>query len=312
MSNSENNSLLQQTSVGDKERLMKIASIASLLIAIILVGIKGFAWFKTGSVAMLGSLLDSGLDTAAALINLYFIRSALRPADHDHRFGHGKAEPLGGMLQAMIIGGSAFFLIAESIRRIPNPGLPDHSTLGITIMLASSALVAGLVVFQRYVIKRTGSMIVSGDALHGLGDLLINFGVILALVISTQFDAPLIDPIVALILAMILIRGAWSIGKNAINQLMDTEFSAQEREHIKQLACSHPEVTGVHDLRTRKAGISSFIQMHVEMDGSMLLSEAHEIADSVEQTISEQYPNTEVLIHQDPQGVERVDSFLLS
>lgn len=312
MTNSSNNPLIKQTPIEHQQRLLNIASIASLVVAITLVGIKSFAWFKTDSVALLGSLLDSSLDMAAALINLYFIRSALRPADHDHRFGHGKAEPLGGMLQAMIIGGSALFLCAESVRRFTNPELPDNSTLGINIMIISSALTAGLVAFQHYVVKRTGSMIISGDALHGLGDLLINAGVILALLLSNQLEAPFVDPIIALLLAMILLKGAWSIGKNAIEQLMDTEFSEEERKHIKCLACEHPKVTGVHDLRTRRAGMSSFIQLHIEMDGNMPLREAHDVADQVEHAIRQEYPNTEVLIHQDPEGVERIDSFLRS
>ena len=261
---------------------------------------------------MLGSLIDSVLDTAASLINMYFIRSALRPADTEHRFGHGKAEPIGGMLQAMIIGGSALFLIAEAIRRFSHPAIPDHSSLGINIMLISSVLVAALVLFQRYVAKHTGSLIVSADALHGFGDILINVGVIIALFISTRFNAPIFDPIIALALAGILLRGAWSIGKEAIQQLMDTEFSHQERDQIRTIARRHSKVTDIHDLRTRRAGLSSFIQMHLEMDGKLNLQEAHTIADEVEKSIQVAFPEAEVLIHQDPHGAEKVDSFLRS
>ncbi len=261
---------------------------------------------------MLGSLLDSILDTAASIINLLFLRSALRPADTEHRFGHGKAEPIGGMFQAMIIGGSAFFLIAESIRRLIEPAMPTHTHLGISIMLISSVLVAGLVLFQRYVAKQTGSMIVSADALHGFGDIVINLGVVFALLISTQFNAPLVDPIIGIVLAGILLRGAWTIGNSAIQQLMDAEFSPQERQQIREIACRHPLVNDIHDLRTRRAGFSSFIQLHLEMDGSMNLSTAHQIADEVERSIKQAFADAEVLIHQDPQGSETVDSFLRS
>ena len=293
-----------------KERLMKIATGASVLVATVLVIIKGIAWFKTGSVAMMGSLLDSILDAGAAGLNLYFVRRALRPADESHRFGHGKAEPIGGMIQAMIIGGSAFFLIAESGRRFIEPSMPSNSELGIVIMLVSSAIVAGLVVLQRYVVKRTNSLVVSGDALHGLGDIMINLGVIVALFISTRFNAPFVDPVVGILLAGILLRGSWEIAIQAMRQLMDTEFSPDERRKIRQIALDHPSVNDLHDLRTRRAGLVSFIQLHIELDGELNLVAAHEIADEVELSIRRAFPDSEVLIHQDPHGKETVSQFL--
>jgi len=294
----------------EKERLLKLATSLSMLVASSLVVIKCIAWIKTSSVAMLGSLLDSVLDGAAAALNLMFVRRALPPADQRYRFGHGKAEPIGGMFQSMIIGASAFFLIAESIRRLVEPQMPGNSRLGITIMLVSSALVGLLVVFQRYVVRKTGSMVVSADALHGFGDIMINLGVIVALVASTQFDAPYIDPIIGIILAGILLRGAWEIGTTALRHLMDAEFSEQDRIKIREIATSHPQVTDIHDLRTRSAGLSSFIQLHIELDGELNLNEAHEIADDVELSIRKQFPEAEVLIHQDPHGIESISQFL--
>jgi len=293
-----------------KARLLKIATGASLLVATTLVLIKGIAWFKTGSVAMLGSLLDSILDFGAAGLNLYFVRRALRPPDERHRFGHGKAEPIGGMFQAMIIGGSAVFLIAESIRRLIEPAMPTNTEIGIIIMVVSSAIVGGLVILQRYVVKRTGSLVVSGDALHGFGDIMINIGVIIALFASTRFDAPYIDPVVGILLACVLLRGSWEISTQAMRQLMDAEFSPDERQRIRNIALNHPAVTDLHDLRTRRAGLTSFIQLHIELDGRMNLVEAHEIADEVEASIRMEFPESEVLIHQDPQGEETVTQFL--
>jgi ferrous-iron efflux pump FieF len=293
-----------------KERLLKIATGASALVAITLVIIKGIAWLKTGSVAMMGSLLDSVLDAGAAGLNLYFVRRALRPADERYRFGHGKAEPIGGMFQAMIIGGSAVFLIAESVRRFINPEMPSNSELGIVIMLVSSALVGGLVLLQRYVVKRTDSLVVSGDALHGFGDIMINLGVIVALFVSTRFDAPYVDPVVGILLAGILLNGSRSIALSAIEQLMDVEFSTDERQKIRDIALGHPAVTDLHDLRTRRAGLTSFIQLHIELDGTMNLVQAHEIADEVELSIRSEFPDSEVLIHQDPHGEETVTQFL--
>ena len=253
----------------DKARLMKLATGASVVVASVLIGIKGVAWWQTGSVAMLASLLDSVLDGLAAGINLFFVRRALRPASKQYRFGHGKAEPIGGMFQAIIIGASALFLVSECVRRLLEPSLPTNTQLGIAIMVVASLLVGVLVMFQRYVVKRTGSLIVSGDALHGIGDVGINVGVILALLISTRFDAPYVDPVIGILLALALARGAWEIGSTAIRQLMDVEFSEEERQQIRDIALEHSEVSDIHDLRTRRAGLSSFIQFHIEMDGSM-------------------------------------------
>jgi ferrous-iron efflux pump FieF len=292
--------------------LLTLATTASVLVALSLTAIKGVAWYHTGSIAMLGSLLDSILDTAASILNLLFVRHALQPADGRHRFGHGKAEPLGGIFQAMIIGASALFLSVESGRRLMEPVMPTNTELGITIMLISSVVVAVLVVLQRYVVKQTESLVVEADALHGFGDIVINLGVILALVLSTQFNAPYIDPVIGFILAGILLRGAWHIGQRAMQQLMDEEFSDEEREKIRTIIQQHPHANDIHDLRTRRAGLSSFIQLHLELDGNMKLEQAHIIADEVEALILEEFPNAEVLIHQDPHGKERVTSFMRS
>ena len=294
----------------DKARLMKLATGASVVVASVLIGIKGVAWWQTGSVAMLASLLDSVLDGLAAGINLFFVRRALRPASKQYRFGHGKAEPIGGMFQAIIIGASALFLVSECVRRLLEPSLPTNTQLGIAIMVVASLLVGVLVMFQRYVVKRTGSLIVSGDALHGIGDVGINVGVILALLISTRFDAPYVDPVIGILLALALARGAWEIGSTAIRQLMDVEFSEEERQQIRDIALEHSEVSDIHDLRTRRAGLSSFIQFHIEMDGSMSLTRAHEISDQVELAVREAFPDSEVLIHEDPEGAESIPQFL--
>jgi ferrous-iron efflux pump FieF len=293
-----------------KERLLKIATSASVVVATLLVLIKGVAWVKTGSVAMMGSLLDSILDAAAAVLNMYFVRRALKPADERHRFGHGKAEPLGGVFQAMIIGGSAIFLAAESIRRFFEPEMPTNSELGIIIMVISSVIVSGLVLLQRYVVKRTDSLVIAGDALHGFGDIMINVGVIIALFVATRFDAPFIDPVIGILLSGILFRGSYEIGRNAMRQLMDAEFTPEERQKIREIAMSNPNISDLHDLRTRRAGLTSFIQLHIELDGSMNLTEAHEIADAVELEIRRAFPDSEVLIHQDPHGKENVSQFL--
>lgn len=309
MSNSPNSTAAQEI---DKQRLVKLAGIASVAVAVFLFALKTIAWLHTGSVAMLGSLLDSLLDCAASTINLLFLNKAMRPVDHDHRFGHGKAEPLGGILQAILIAASALFLISEAVRRFIHPEMPTDTTLGIAIMAVSCLVVGMLIAFQRYAIKHTGSLIVSGDALHGLGDLVINLGVIAALVLGNLFKTPLIDPLVAIGLSIILIRGAWLIGSESINQLMDREFSEDERSSIRDIAVSHPLVANIHDLRTRRAGFDAFIQLHIEMPGDIDLTRAHQVADEVEAAIKAAFPDAEVFIHQDPKGLEPVNAFLRS
>lgn len=295
-----------------KQRLLNLAGLASVGAAVFLFIIKAIAWFHTGSVAMLGSLLDSLLDFIASTINLFFLRSAMRPVDHEHRFGHGKAEPLGGILQAILICGSALFLISEAVRRIIEPRLPEDTLLGIIIMLVSCVVVGLLVAFQRYTIRQTGSLIVTGDALHGFGDLVINLGVVAALLLSDYLDAPIIDPVVAIALAAVLIRGAWHIAIESIHQLMDREFSEEERNRIRDIALQHPMVANIHDLRTRRAGFDAFIQLHIELPGDIDLTLAHKVADEVEHAINAAFPDAEVFIHQDPKGLERVDPFLRS
>jgi len=292
-----------------KERLLKLATGASVAIASVLVVIKGIAWIKTGSVAMLGSLLDSVLDSVAAIVNLALVRRAIRPANERYRFGHGKAEPIGGLFQAMIIGGSGVFLFAESVRRFIEPAIPENNALGIAIMVLASLMVGGLVLFQRFVVRETGSLVISGDALHGFGDIAINLSVIVALVISSQFNAPYVDPAIGILLTGILLWGAWGIGATALRQLLDEEFSEDERRQIRQAALEHGDVSDIHDLRTRRAGLNSFIQMHIEMDGAMNLAAAHRIADEVEVSIQLVFPDAEILIHQDPHGAEVVPQY---
>jgi len=295
-----------------KTTLLNAAVIASVFVALTLIVIKSIAWLATGSVAMLGSLLDSILDSVASLTNFFLVRWSIKPADEDHRFGHGKAEPIGGFIQAAIIGGSALFLIAESVRRFIEPVLPDNSSLGIVILIVSSCLVALLVLFQRYVSKQTGSMVIEGDALHGLGDIVINLGVIAALLGSEYFDSVYIDPVMGILLAGVLLKGAWSISQKALLQLMDAEFSEQERQHIFDIANGFDDVRDVHDLRTRKAGFDIFIQFHLELDGTMQLRKAHRISDEVELAIKQAFPGAEVLIHQDPHGEEDIPQLLKS
>ena len=289
---------------GRRERLMRLATYASVASACFLILIKLGAWVATGSLAMLSSLIDSVLDAAASIVNLVAVRHALEPADREHRFGHGKAEPLAGLGQAALIFGSALFLLFEGGARLFDPQPVLQSTLGIAVIVVSIAVTLGLVLFQRHVIRATGSIAITADSLHYKGDLLMNAGVIAALLLAGVFDMPVADPLFAIAIALYIAWNAWEIVGNALDQLMDKEFPEEDRARIRQIATSHTEVEEIHDLRTRSSGTYSFIQFHLELDPHMTLARAHRISDEVEEMLQEAFPDADIFIHQDPAGAE--------
>ena len=282
---------------------MRWATYASVAVAIVLIIIKMMAYLLTGSVAILSSLIDSFLDFIASGINLFAVRHALVPADHDHRYGHGKAEAIAGLAQAAFIVGSALFLIFEAINRFSHPQALENGMVGVGVMLVTITLTALLVKFQRYVVKKTGSIAITADSLHYAGDLLLNLSVIVALILSIYFDWHIADPVFALMIALYILRSAWAIGKQSLAQLMDQELPDEVREEIKAIALQHPEVRNLHELRTRSSGRQYFFQLHLEMDGELKLKEAHQIANAVEIEICKAFPNAEVIIHEDMEGL---------
>jgi ferrous-iron efflux pump FieF len=284
---------------------MRRTAFAAVAAAVVLVFLKAAAYIVTGSVAMMSSLADSALDLFASAINLFAINQALVPADREHRFGHGKAEPLAGLAQGAFIAGSATFLVVESIGRIVAPRPVDHPAIGLAVMAVSILAVLGLVLLQRVAVRRTGSIAIQADRVHYLGDLGSNIGVVIGIVLATRFGILIADPVVALGVAAALVASAWLIGKRSCDQLMDRELPESERARIKSIVLAHPEVRSLHDLRTRAAGISKFVQLHIELDPAISLTNAHEISDAVEADILLAYPDAQVMIHQDPMGVEK-------
>jgi ferrous-iron efflux pump FieF len=286
----------------DAGRLMRRATYASLTVALVLITAKLIAWGVSDAVSLLATLIDSVLDALASLINLLAVRHALTPADREHRFGHGKAEALAGLGQAAFIAGSAGFLLLESARRFANPVALDTYGLGVAVMVFSMAATLGLLWYQRRVIRQTGSTAISADALHYRTDLLVNGSVIVALWLSVK-GWPGFDPLFAVAIALYILYSAWEIVTQASDHLMDRELPDEEREQIKAIARSHPEVRGMHDLRSRRSGIDTFIQMHLELDDELRLLRAHTISDEVEQRLQQAYPTAEIIIHIDPVSV---------
>ncbi len=283
---------------------MRAATYASVGVAVILIGVKIVAWLLTDSVSLLSTLIDSLLDLAASLVNLVAVRHALTPPDREHRFGHGKAEPLAALGQSTFIAGSAIFLVIEAIRRFYTPRVVEYADVGIGVMVFAIAVTFALTRFQAHVVRKTGSLAIKADSLHYLTDVLVNAAVIVALLLTAKLGWLYADPVIGLAIAAYILKSAWSIAKDAYDMLMDRELPDEDRARIKQILLDHDQVIAVHDLRTRASGPLTFIQVHIEMEGTMNLYRAHEVADSVEAQLREAYPGAEVIIHQDPHGID--------
>ena len=284
-------------------RMMRLATVAAVAVALVLIAIKLGAWVATGSVALLSTMVDSAVDAVASVLNLIAVRQALQPADKEHRFGHGKAEPLAGLAQSAFIAGSALFVIGEAGKRLFAPEPVVRGDVGIVVMIVSIALTMLLLRFQRMVVRETGSLAVRADSTHYLGDLLMNGAVIAALVAQSALGWSFVDPILAIAIAAVLLFSSWRISRESLDLLMDHELPEADRRRIFDIASSHPEVRNIHDLRTRSTGHDAFIQFHLELDPDIALSKAHVISDAVEDSISAAFPAAEVIIHQDPAGV---------
>ncbi len=287
-------------------RLMRLATYAAVATAVALISMKGVAVYLTGSVAMLGTLLDSLLDGAASLLNLVAVRHSLTPADDEHRFGHGKAEALAGLGQSIFIFASAGYLVFESTARFIDPVPLGNSLAGIVVTVLAIFVTLALVAFQRHVVQRTNSLAIEADSTHYRGDLFMNLAVVAALVLSGFLGVHWADAVFGLAIAALIGFSAARIALGAYDQLMDREFSEADRERIKAIALSHPEAINIHDLRTRSSGIYTFIQFHLELDSGISLLNAHRISDDVEARVKEAFPGAEVIIHQDPAGLEEL------
>ena len=290
-------------------RLRSRATYASVAVSAFLIAIKFGAWLATGSVAMLSSLIDSTLDVVAATVNLFAVRQALEPADREHRFGHGKAEPLAALAQSAFLAGGALLLTFEAVSRIVSPAPIARVDVGIAVILVSLVVDGALVLYQRYVVARTGSLAIGADELHFRSDLLVNAAVLVALVLDRLVKAPIVDPLFGAAIGLWIIYGAVRLLRRSLSQLMDHEMPDEDRRRIRAIAEGRPGVSAVHDMRTRLAGPTAFIQLHLEMDGAISLLRAHEIADGVEAELQSAYPNAEIIIHQDPAGIEEPPAF---
>jgi ferrous-iron efflux pump FieF len=298
----------KSTDTNRHSRLLRLATNASVATAAILIAAKLVAWAMTGSVSVLASLVDSMMDVAASLINLFAVRYSLMPADHEHRFGHGKAESLAGLAQTTFIAGSAVFLILQAFDRLLHPRPLEDVGIGVGVMVFAILATLALLILQRHVIRVTGSTAIKADSLHYTTDVLVNGSIIMALLLS-GYGWPGIDALFALGIAGYILYSAWHIGHEAFQLLMDRELPDEQRQRIRHAALAHNQVRGVHDLRTRRSGHDIFIQMHLVLDDELSLFDAHEIGDEVEASIREIHPEADILIHKDPHSLDENVAF---
>lgn len=288
--------------VRDMGRLTRSAAIASVSSAAVLMIAKGFAAWHTGSIAMLGSLADTGLDLIASLTTLFGVWLAAQPADADHRFGHGKAEALVALFQVAVITASAVAIGVRAIDRMMRGQETTDAAYGIGASLLAIVMTAALLAYQRFVIARTGSVAIGADHVHYQSDVLLNVAVIAALVIDQYLHVKGADALFGIAIAAWLLWGAMRASTDAIDQLMDREWPAEQRRRFVEVASQFPELKSLHDLRTRRSGTTDFVQFHIAMDGNMTIAEAHDVTEAIEQRLAEEFPGTEVLIHIDPEG----------
>ena len=283
-------------------RLTRNAALASVATAMLLIALKGYAAWTTHSVAMLGSLADSGLDLIASLVTLWGVRVAAEPADWNHRFGHGKAEAIAALFQVVLITVSAVGIAWRAIDRLFNNLPTANAEYGVGVSLIAIAATLMLVAYQRRVIRATGSVAIHADNVHYQSDLLLNGSVIAALLLDQYAGLYGIDPLFGVGIALWLAWGAYRASNQAINQLMDREWPEERRQHFLRVASQHPQLKGIHDLRTRSSGAHDFVQFHVWVAPEMTVLEAHRVMDEIEAKLEEEFPGVEVLIHPDPEG----------
>ncbi len=278
------------------------AAIASIGMALFLLGLKIYAAIATGSVAMLGSLADTALDVFASVVTLYGVRYAAQPADAEHRFGHGKAESLAALFQTVIITLSAIGILWRAVERLLHGEVTAHAEAGIGVSLIAIVTTVALLAYQRSVIRRTGSVAIHADHVHYQSDVLLNIAVIAALALDQYLGIRWADPVFGVAIAGALMWGAWRAASHAVDQLMDREWPEEKRQRFLDVAATLPALTGLHDLRTRTSGTHDFVQFHVWMDPDMSVRRAHDIIDAAEDALIAAFPGTEILIHIDPEG----------
>ncbi len=291
-----------QVTSGEHARITSRAARFSVAVAFALIALKGWAWWASGSVAMLASLADSALDLLASVVILLAVRYAATPPDREHRFGHGKAEAFAGLIQGGIVGISAALIGMEAIGRLIEPQSVVRGAESIAVMVVSIALTSALVAYQTRAARRTGSVATRADRLHYAGDIAANVAVIVGIAGGAYLGLLWADPVAALFVATWLVWGALKIARESADHLLDREVADETRARIRALAEQDPRMLRVHDLRTRTSGPYLHIQFHADLEPDQTLEQAHQIVVAAEERIRAEFPTADIIIHPDPKG----------
>lgn len=283
-------------------RLNRNAAYLSIGLSLFLVCIKAYAWFKTDSLSLLSSLLDSSLDVVVSSFNMMAIIYAAKPADDDHSFGHDAIEDIVGLVQAAFIGASGLFLIYEAVHRFITPQEVIYPGTGIVVLVVSIACTLLIVLYQKNVLKQTGSLVIEADSLHYWNDFLVNGSIILSLLIASRPGLGIVDPLMAVGIAFYILYSSFSIGRRAFNNLMNKELPEAERNQIIALLDAEPEILGYHALKSTRSGSKAFVQLHLELEETLSLKEAHAITAAVREKMLRLLGDADIIIHEDPKS----------
>lgn len=286
------------------DRLKKTATAASVTLAASLCLLKTFGALYTGSLAVLSSMIDSLTDIFASSVTLIAVRFSTRQESTHFRYGYGKAESLSALIQSAFVAGSGIFVMYDGFSRIFYPRPIEQTTVGIIIMAISLVATLGLIAFQHHVTKLTNSQAISADSAHYMVDVITNASIILSLIVVAFFKISWFDTITAFGVSGYLLFNAYKIAIEAVRTLMDAELSDEIRNQIRKTVLEVPFAKGLHDLRTRDLGGRYMFEFHLELDGDISLSAAHDMTELVEDNLMDSFPNAVIIIHQDPVGVK--------
>ena len=306
-------SQIQSDEQQKNNRLKKMAVTASVSVSASLALIKLLASLYTGSLAVLSSLVDSLSDIFSSLITYIAVKFSSLPASEQHRYGYGKAEALSALIQSAFIAGSGVFVVYEGISRFISPRPVDGAGVGMVVMIVCTLITIALIGFQKYVVKKTASLAVSADSAHYMVDIITNLSIVAGLAVVKIFEIYWFDTLAALFISAYLLINAYKIAREAVALLMDKELSDEIRSEIERLVTECDFCRGIHDLRTRDLGGMYMFELHLELDGDLPLTKAHDLTDEVEDKLKLHFPNAQVIIHQDPAGLKenRLDSKLV-
>ena len=272
-------------------------------LSLAVMGLKLLAWHITGSVALLSDGLESTVNVIAAVIAWMVVGYAAKPADEDHPFGHYKAEYVSAVLEGVLIVVAALLIVQEAAGALAAPRLPEAPALGLVINAGAGAVNA----IWAFVLIRAGrkyrSPALSADGQHIVSDVVTSVGVLVGLMLALATGYAILDPIMAMIVAVNILFQGWKVISHSVSGLMDHAVSAEEEASIKAAIASHAEgALNVHHLRSRQAGRATFIAFDLVVPSSMTVGEAHDICDRLEDAIQAAHPGAQCVIHVEPES----------